>query len=139
MISLVMDASVAVSWLKDEPPAPFALEIQKRLLSGVRAFVPSLWHLEVANALIVAERRRLLTWLEIQEILPLLETIVSRSIETVSDVVPVARSLRSSMEHKLTAYDCVYLDLAREMNLPIATLDRALRAATIRAGVQLVR
>jgi len=39
----------------------------------------------------------------------------------------------------LSAYDAVYLDLARRERLPLATLDEKLRAAAARAGVELLR
>jgi predicted nucleic acid-binding protein len=38
--------------------------------------------------------------------------------------------------HQLTAYDADYLDLARRLSLPLATLDTALKAAAIAEGVQ---
>ena len=37
---------------------------------------------------------------------------------------------------QLTAYDAVYLELARREGLPLATLEKSLRAAAEKAGVQ---
>ena len=42
-------------------------------------------------------------------------------------------------EHKLTAYDACYLELAQRTGLPIATLDHALRAAAHECGVPLFK
>jgi predicted nucleic acid-binding protein len=39
---------------------------------------------------------------------------------------------------KLSSYDAAYLDLALVEGLPLATLDKNLRAATKRAGVELL-
>jgi predicted nucleic acid-binding protein len=38
----------------------------------------------------------------------------------------------------LTVYDAAYLELARRRNLPLATLDQALRAAALTEGVPLL-
>jgi predicted nucleic acid-binding protein len=40
-----------------------------------------------------------------------------------------------SREFKLSGYDAQYLELARRLNLPIATLDRDLRKAAKKAKV----
>jgi predicted nucleic acid-binding protein len=37
----------------------------------------------------------------------------------------------------LTSYDALYVDLARQEGLPLATLDKSLRAAAAKAGVAL--
>jgi predicted nucleic acid-binding protein len=44
-----------------------------------------------------------------------------------------------AQEHGLSAYDASYLDLAIELGLPLATLDRDLREAAMRVGVLLVQ
>jgi predicted nucleic acid-binding protein len=46
-------------------------------------------------------------------------------------VVPLAR------EHKLSAYDAAYLDLAIREGAPLATLDNGLRKAAKAAGVRI--
>jgi predicted nucleic acid-binding protein len=55
------------------------------------------------------------------------------------DVVST-RSLRNAArEFRLTAYDAVFLQNARQQELPLATLDRQLLAAASEAGVEIVR
>lgn len=54
MTGVVLDCSVAVSWCFEDE----ASEISDALLKRVRdEGVPSLWHLELGNVLIQAERR----------------------------------------------------------------------------------
>jgi hypothetical protein len=56
MTGFVLDCSIAVSWCFEDE----ASEISDALLERVRdegALVPSLWHLELGNVLIQAERR----------------------------------------------------------------------------------
>jgi predicted nucleic acid-binding protein len=53
----VADASVAVAWVH---PAQSSLEVSARLdalAAGAQLIVPSIWTLEVSNALLTLERR----------------------------------------------------------------------------------
>jgi predicted nucleic acid-binding protein len=43
-----------------------------------------------------------------------------------------------SRAHRLTVYDAAYLELARRLDAPLATLDRALAAAARAAAVDLL-
>ena len=56
MKNFVLDASVALGWILDNPVPRLATRAKQALLSGTRAVVPALWHLEIAKSLIVAER-----------------------------------------------------------------------------------
>lgn len=58
-MTLVVDASITLAWTHTSP-SPEAIYAQERLLTE-DAIVPSIWPAEVANALLVAERRGLLT------------------------------------------------------------------------------
>ena len=46
--------------------------------------------------------------------------------------------LHAAREFRLTAYDAVYLEMALRQQLPLATLDRELRTAASKAGVEIV-
>jgi predicted nucleic acid-binding protein len=136
--SIVLDASVALAWSLDRPTPVYADHVGRLLLSGVRAIVPALWPLEMANGFAGAERRRLLTSSEIIEALRYLEVILAQSIEVATDSFSIRTILGSSRAYSLTAYDTVYLELALRHGLALATLDRALRSAAGKAGVDLV-
>ncbi len=137
MNRFVLDASVALAWLLDDPVPAYALKV-KGSLRNTRPLVPSLWTLEMANALAVGERRGNLTSDQVARFMRLVEQLlgetiaVSASVTTFRQVLATARSLR------LTAYDAVYLETARSEGIPLATLDRALRAAAPQAGVELL-
>ncbi|MDR1767929.1 MAG: type II toxin-antitoxin system VapC family toxin [Propionibacteriaceae bacterium] len=45
---------------------------------------------------------------------------------------------RVAADHHLTAYDAAYLSLAIDLDLPLASLDRDLRAAAAEAGVRVL-
>jgi predicted nucleic acid-binding protein len=135
----VLDASVALRWLLDDPVSPYAERVKQLLIKGARATVPALWHLEMSNGLAVAERRSILSPANIDRALLHIEQIVSQRVDTSSAFVSTRQSLATARAFKLSAYDGVYLDLARHERLPLATLDERLRAATAQAGVELLR
>lgn len=139
MIRFVLDASVALRWYLSNPVPIFARQIKQIMLGGAQAVVPWLWHLEMANGLAVAGRRAAITTADVDLALTDLELLLGEAIESDSELVPVRYALSNARTFQLSAYDAVYLELARREGLPLATLDEQLRAAATRAGVSLVR
>ena len=100
---------------------------------GARILVPSVWSLEVANVLAVAERKKRLTpaassrFLELVGALPIEidETTFERAT---TEILSLARELA------LSSYDAAYLELAMRRGCPLATRDRKLRAACRKTG-----
>jgi hypothetical protein len=87
----VLDASIALASFIDRPIAPYAMRVQQWLLRGDRAVVPSVWRLEVANGLVVAERRGLRTPSDFAFALQNFETVLTQSVEESSYHVPMRR------------------------------------------------
>ena len=139
MTSFVLDASVALRWFLDDPVPVYAKRTRRLLLAGARAIVPALWHLEMANGFAVAERRGILTGTDVDQCLAAIEALLWESIESESAPVSLGQALATARSSHLSAYDGVYLGMAQLRNLPLATLDEALRAAARKAGVPLVR
>ena len=137
MKRFVVDASVALSWFVDRPASPYAERVKQELLQGGHAVVPALWHAEMANGFIVAERRRILTASDVSSCLTHLEVLLAHAIETSSGLTTMRQALTMARAFQLSAYDALYLDTARVEELPLATLDLALRAAAPRAGIEL--
>ena len=98
------------------------------------AFVPQLWHLEVRNGLIIAERRGRLSATRMKECLEALKWL---PIQTDSEVV-LEMVISLSRMHKLSVYDAVYLELAKRRNAALASLDAVLLRATAKEGVRLL-
>ena len=103
-------------------------------LAEDEALVPALWPLEVANVLLVSERRRQLSHADARRFL---ELIAELPVEV--DRAPTIREMREVFAlghaHRLSAYDAAYLALAVRERLPLATRDGPLRAAARAAGV----
>lgn len=138
MKAFVLDASVALGWtLANRVPAS-ATRARQALLSGTRALVPALWHLEIANGLVVAERRGILTASDAMLALLQLEQLCAQALEVEADIVPIRQAFITARTYQLSAYDSVYLDLALRVRLPLATLDVPLAKAAAKAGVELL-
>jgi len=131
----VLDASVALAWFIDHPVHPYAVQIREKVARGARAVVPMLWEMEFANGVLMAERRKLMTDVEGDECLAEMERMRASSIEvdygfgTVRDVVSLARKFQ------LTIYDACYLELAKRLTVPLATLDKSLHSSALKAGI----
>ena len=139
MKSFVLDASVALRWLLDDPVPAYAQRVRQMLVRGDHALVPALWHLEIANGLAVAQRRSLLSGEDIDRALLDVEGMIAQAVDTEALAVSARQALATARAFRLSAYDAVYLDLAQERRLPLATLDERLRAAAAQAGVEMVR
>lgn len=99
--------------------------------------MPSIWHWEVVNALVRAERRRDIRMSSIGDAMAALATIpleteAEGAEEATARLLPLARAERLSL------FDSAYLDLAERTGLPLATVDGALAAAAARRGITLL-
>jgi len=133
---VVVDASVALAWCFPDEASGYADDMLVAL-NGHAVMVPAVWSLEVANALLVGERRKRLRQPEILRFVTLLEGLsilqdAQAVNESVNRVLPVAR------EYGLSAYDAAYLELALRHSAPLATLDTDLRRAARRAGIRIL-
>jgi predicted nucleic acid-binding protein len=134
MARIVIDASATLAWLFEESTSANAA---KNILAASELVAPWLWRLEVTNAILVRERRKLLTVAQASRLLQLIDEL---AIDLVSE--PPSRTAaglaQTSRPHQLSAYDAVYLDLAVRLALPLFTHDTNLRNAARRIGLQLV-
>jgi predicted nucleic acid-binding protein len=134
----VLDASVALAWFVDRPTPPYAGRVRELLLRGDRAVVPALWQVEMANGFITAERRGVYTPVDTEEALQDLDNLLAEAIESSQYPISMRRALQAGRRLGLTAYDAVYLGTALGQDLPLATLDRQLKAAASKAGIDVI-
>jgi predicted nucleic acid-binding protein len=135
----VLDASVALSWFIDIPVDSYAIAAREMLEQGSRGVVPRLWELEFANGMLVAERRQIVTAVVADANMGKMEQLRFSLIEADEGPVSTRQVLAVARSFRLTVYDASYLELAQREGLPLATLDKRLRAAAAKAGVELVR
>ncbi|MBX9585564.1 MAG: type II toxin-antitoxin system VapC family toxin [Gemmataceae bacterium] len=131
--AFVLDGSVTLAWHFPDEQNAYA-DAVGRTARGVPSVVPAIWSLEVANTLIVGERRKRTTAVDVAEFLTELKGLpIFTDGETLDRVW--ADTLALARKHLLTVYDAAYLELAARKNLPLASLDGPLKKAAVAAGV----
>lgn len=132
---MVIDSSISIAWCFPDEEDDFSQAVLDALASA-QAFVPYLWHLEVANTLLVGERRKrstqanTVTWLRFLAALPIV-------VDEETKAHAFGNTLNLARDHNLSTYDAAYLELAMRLSLPLATLDDKLKTAASAVGVPL--
>jgi predicted nucleic acid-binding protein len=126
-LRFVLDVSVPLAWYLPGQSSPYAIDLYRRLTDFTdSASIPDLWRTELAAVFLKSVRRGTLT-----------RTAAAAALEEASrmplalhEIGFEARELFDlGMRYGLTAYDVHYLELARRLGEPLATLDRGLRSA----------
>ncbi len=126
-MSLVLDASVTLSWYFEDERTPAANALLDQV-NDTGAVVPVVWRLEVANGFQMAIRRKRVDAdfrdraIEQLMLLPV-------TIDFDTDIFVWTTTLRLADRFGLSIYDASYLELAQRRELPLATLDAALARA----------
>jgi predicted nucleic acid-binding protein len=132
-MSFVLDASLTLAWIfPDETTA----EVQRvfERIDAVGCVVPQIWRLEIANGLTVAVRRGRISAVFRAQAIRVLE-LTPITIDPETNTHAWAGTLQLADRFQLTPYDASYLEAAHRLALPLATLDRGLRAAAASLGV----
>jgi len=133
MNEFVLDCSATVPWVFESESTPETDALLDSLTAGGKAWVPALWHLELANVLIGAQRKGRIDKAGIEKFLSALGLY---DIEVDSETMAVAwsKTLAIAESFGLSVYDAAYMELALRRGLPLATLDKSLRTAIHKAG-----
>jgi predicted nucleic acid-binding protein len=137
MAAFVIDASSTLPWCFADETTEATNALLTRLKTGDEAIVPAHWPAEVANALLMARRRKRIPFEDVHRFLEDLEALpirvdTSAMNQIRAGVFPLAE------QYELTVYDAAYLELAIRENLPLATLDTDLRKASRAVGISLM-
>lgn len=134
--TLIIDCSLTMAWCFADEYTEETAQIQDRLVAEA-AVVPAHWFLEVANVLVMAEKRRRISAADSTQFVQLLaaldiEVDGESAARAFDHLMPLCRN------YGLTSYDAAYLDLALRWQLPLATLDDDLRKAATTLGVHIL-
>ncbi len=132
----VLDCSVAMAGTLPDEFLPHAVALLGRA-SETGAVAPLFWPIEIANSLLVAQRRTRITS---EARLFALADFSALAIELDGETQRHAsgRTSRLAAQHGLSAYDAAYLELAQRRNLALATLDKALGRAAKRESIEVL-
>jgi predicted nucleic acid-binding protein len=133
LTAFVVDCSLAVAWCFEDEATPQTDALLDRLREE-GALVPILWHLELGNVLLQAQRRGRISKARLTALVDLIA-----GLPITTDGETGTRALRQTLAlaqaERLTTYDASYLELAARRFLPLASKDRALHQAAQRVGV----
>ena len=137
MNGFIIDNSVVMAWCFEDQASEYSDAILERLKTE-KAFVPSIWTLEVVNVLIVAERKKILNRSSSMRFITLLNQLpvtveYEKNLTHMKDLLNLGRDLT------LSSYDAAYLDLAMKRGMPLATLDIKLKKAAQASHVELIQ
>ncbi len=134
MSSLVLDASITAAWCFEDQSTAYAEAVLQAMIEGAEAVVPVVWKLEVANALVVAERRKkIATERSARFISDLEQFTITVDLDGVGHVFGAV--LDHARLYQRSAYDASYIELAHRRGLPLATKDEPLRKAAAALGI----
>jgi predicted nucleic acid-binding protein len=135
-VSLVIDSSVTLAWIYSDERTKTTERVFD-IVTEAGAWVPMIWHLEVANGLQQGIRqRRIDAAFRTGALADLAEMNIATDPDT--NVFAWNDTLTLSDRFRLTLYDACYLELAQRRNLPLATLDGDLRAAGDALGIEML-
>lgn len=127
-VELVLDASVSLAWFLKETPerAAYAAAVSRAAAEGAVMHVPVQWGIEMGHVLLREYRRKTLKRAKLEQAL---EDLDSFDIRTHLDLYTPRRVVELARRYHLQGYDALYVDLARLLKLPLATLDDGQRQA----------
>ncbi len=127
----VIDNAVVSGWYLENQATPYTEAIAQRLRED-RAVAPALWELELTNVLRTACLRQRMTAEKAQQVLARIATLPI-AVDRVG--APPHELLALALRFGLSSYGAACLELALRLQLPVATVDVALRDAAPASGV----
>ena len=128
MSAFVLDASITAAWCFEDQSTPYTEAVLQAVVNGAEVIVPAIWRVEVANVLVVAERRKKIsTETSMRFILALQKFAITVDLDGLGEIF--GKVIDHARRYQRSAYDASYLELAHRRGLPLATKDGPLRAA----------
>ena len=123
-----------MSWCLNED----TIKASSKILNSITKkgiIVPSLWVYEVTNTLTVSVRRKKLTVADAHDLINNIQLLPIEfdkpTIENMSNIFNIAN------EHKLSAYDAAYIELALRTNTQIASFDKEVIKVSGKLGIKI--
>ena len=137
----VLDNSVVMRWLLKDGSNERLAYADKVLdllsVPGGDAVVPGIWTLEVANVVLKAQAKGLVSEARAAAFVGVLQEMAIATDTHTADRA-LGDTLQLARRFKLSSYDAAYLELALREGLPLATLDADLRQAMLETGGALI-
>lgn len=120
----VLDASIAVKWVLDEPDSPRARQFRDESRLGMHELLaPDTFLIEVAHVMAKAERRGIIPRSQASV---LLANVLSTSPRLHPYPPLLSRALDLASQARMGVYDCLYVALAEREGCELLTADERL-------------
>lgn len=130
-LRLVVDASVVVKWVLNEPDRPAALELLRQYQDlRVSLLAPHLLLYETGSVLWKHARRGTLRHAQATEAF---DHLLRNAPELIDSPAIATSGVHLALAHRATVYDCLYLALALDQQCDLVTADRKFFLAVRRA------
>jgi len=116
---MIIDASVTTAWYVNHPLSHSASKYQQSAF----ILLPAICVVETANAIWTYVR---IGGAELTDLLGAVQSLIQSADEIVDDYTLLESACRLAAANNHPIYDCIYLALARERNMPLATADKKL-------------
>src|SRR5687767_10992959 len=111
MPAFVLDNSIVGAWLFADEKRADCDDLQLQLAKNANAVVPQHWPVEVANAVLMGERRKRISPAASKPFLELLDSLPIE-LDEATRKQAFADTLSLARQYRLTGYDAAYLELA---------------------------
>jgi predicted nucleic acid-binding protein len=125
-VTIVVDSSVALKWVLDEPESEAALSLR-----GEELIAPGFWLAEAANAL---WRHARLGQITAEQALALYDDLADAPVVSLPIEPRVRQALELAIEMDHPIYDCLYLAVALNHRTEVVTADRRFASAVARSA-----
>ena len=131
-MDFVLDCSATMPWILANDESGYTDDVLNAL-AGSTAVVPAIWPLEVANVLLVFERKQHISSRHSTTFMHALVQLPITAESTPQGRI-FGRIYELGEEYSLSAYDAAYLEVCLRHEIPLATLNNRLRHAVSASG-----
>jgi predicted nucleic acid-binding protein len=124
MSKFILDASVALKWVLNEPDRDRALRLREEFQNGTHEHLaPDIFPIEIGHAFSKLHRRG-----KVPEDLAhaYLAEVMSTSPELYPSLALMSRAYELSLQSQKSLYDCLYVSLAEQEGCSVVTADHGM-------------
>lgn len=128
-MNITIDTSALIAVIGNEPPKKQIIEITM----GCSLYAPASVHWEIGNAFSAMFKKGRISAEQAQQALSVYRKIPIKFID-----VPLEQTIEISHTLNIYAYDAYLIQCTQQTNSPLLTLDKGLKVATRKIGIQLL-
>ncbi|KAB8333626.1 type II toxin-antitoxin system VapC family toxin [Scytonema tolypothrichoides VB-61278] len=132
---ITIDASIAVKWFLAEPLSAAAVDL---FTLGKKLLAPDILRLEVTAAIAKAARMDRITADEAHLMITRWVSMLdSHAVSLIAAESVFAEAVQVCLDLRHPFHDCLYLAVARQLKVPLATTDKRLIEQAAKSGIDL--